>query len=98
MKYLAIIFLFIACNKRIEDKPLTEEIATSKPIDKICNLVCDVTKNPDLQLVTNAEEVRPLLMEGIDSFSYFWTKYHVRTHPIHLVQNYLTTGRDAIRY
>jgi len=85
MKKLIAIILLIGCNKSVERKS--------------CYTVCDVTKNPDLQLVTNAEEERPLLPDGqIDSLTYFWTKYHVRTSPIRLVQNYLTTGRDAIRY
>lgn len=93
------IALIFSCNKPIEKKRLAEEIATAKAPVKSCYTVCDVTKNPDLQLVTNAQEVRPLLPDGvIDSFSYFYTKYHVRTNPIRLVQNYLTAGRDAIRY
>lgn len=96
--WLWVLFI-IACTRNDGDVAVTEEIATAKPTSVKCYAVCDVTKNPDLQLVTNAQEVRPLLPDGqVDSFSYFYTKYHVRTQPIRLVQNYLTTGRDAIRY
>ncbi len=92
--------LFFSCNREEEKQFTPEEIPTARPTTKNCTYpVCDITKNPDLQLVTNAQETRPLLPDGqIDSFSYFWTRYHVRTNPIRLVQNYLTTGNYAIRY
>lgn len=95
-KLIPFLLILLACNKTIEETPV-EEIATAKPTSTKCYTVCDVSKNPDLQLVVNAEE-DTLFASGVDSGSYFFTKYHVRTHPIHLVQNYLTTGRDAIRY
>jgi len=98
MKKLIAIILLVGCSREIKQQP-QEEIATAKAGGKQCNLVCDVAKNPDLQLVTNAEEERPLLPDGqIDTLTYFYTKYHVRTSPIRLIQNYTTTGRDAIRY
>lgn len=89
----------LMCSRVGVEDP-AEEIATAKvPVAKNCFTVCDVTKNPDMQLVTNTEEVRPLLPDGvIDSGSYFWTKYHVRTEPIRLTQNYLTPGFYTIRY
>jgi hypothetical protein len=90
--------LIVSCGKDIKE-PLQEEIATAKAGGKNCFTVCDVTKNPDLTIVTNAEEERPLLPDGqIDSLSYFWTKYHVRTQPIRLTQNYVTPRSYAIRY
>lgn len=77
--------LFITCNKT--------------PVAKNCFTVCDVTKNPDLRLVTNAQEVRPLLPDGeTDSSSYFFTKYQVRTRPIKLVQNYIVNAYDLSYY
>lgn len=92
--------LTLMCSKIGYTDKQNEEIATAKaPAGKSCFTVCDVTKNPDLQLVTNAEEVRPLLPDGqIDSLSYFFTKYHVRTEPIRLTQNYLTPGFYTTRY
>lgn len=92
--------LTLMCSKIGYTDKQNEEIATAKaPAGKSCFTVCDVTKNPDLQLVTNAEEVRPLLPDGqIDSLSYFWQTYHVRTEPIRLTQNYLTPGFYTTRY
>lgn len=93
------IALVVSCNKEVKQETVTEEIATVKAPVKICNPVCDITKTPDLQLVTNAEEVRPLLPDGqIDSLSYFFTKYKVRTRPIKLVQNYTVTAYDLTYY
>jgi len=90
----------ISCKEKAKETA-QEEIATSKApsSSKNCVLVCDETKNPDLQIVTNAEETRPLLPDGkVDSLTYFWTKYHVRTQPIRLTQNYVTTAYYAEEY
>lgn len=90
----------ISCSKQVKEETVTEEIQTAKPTSVKCYSVCDVTKNPDLQLVTNAQEARPLLPDGqkIDSFSYFFTKYEVRTHPIRLVQNHVVNPYDLNYY
>ena len=91
--------LVMMCSKMgVNEKPMVEEISTAKAsAAKNCYTVCDVTKNPDLQIVTNVND-QPQVDGVIDSTTYFWTKYSVRTYPIRLVQNYKTTGRDAIRY
>lgn len=91
------IALAVSCNKEAKEETVIEEIQTARAATKNCFTVCDVTKNPDLRLVTNAQD-NPPMDNIIDSTTYFWTTYHVRTHPVHLLQNYLTTGRDAIRY
>jgi hypothetical protein len=93
--WLWVLFV-IACTREPQEQ-FVAEIATAKAPATKCSTVCDVTKNPDLKLITNAQD-NPPMTNIIDSTTYFWTKYHVRTHPIHFVQNYLTTGRDAIRY
>lgn len=97
MRSLLLIFLIVisSCTREllIEKQVATEEIATAKPIfDKNCFTVCDINTNPDLQLVTNAEEDTLYPDGSIDSGSYFFTKYGVRTNPIRLTQNFLTRG------
>ncbi len=102
-KFLFILFAVIlfSCKKEIQTSDrLVEEIETAaakgKPIK--CFTVCDVTESPDLTVVTNAEE-DTLYPDGyIDRTSYFWTRYGVRSEPVRWNNNYLTTGRDAIRY
>ena len=91
------IALIFSCNKEVKEQA-QEEIQTAKAISPKCNLVCDVNKNPDLQLVTNAEEDTLFADGTVDSNSYFWTKYHVRANPIRLTQNYVTPQNYTIRY
>ncbi len=94
----AAVALLFSCQKQVSQEPPAKEIATAKsPAVKNCFTVCDVTKNPDLQLVTNVTD-QPQVDGVIDSSTYFWKRYHVRTYPIRLLQNYLTRGIDAIKY
>ena len=96
MKYLVIILFLVACNNTIEQNP--EEIATSKAQGgKPCNVVCDISKTPDLRLITNATQ-NPPVSDVIDTTTYFWETYHVRTYPLRLTQNYLTPGFYTTRY
>lgn len=92
--------LAVSCNKEVKEEYPAEEIQTARAATTKCFTgLSDLSKNPDLQLVTNAQEERPLLPDGaIDSLSYFYTKYHVRTHPIRLVQNYVTPPYYTTRY
>lgn len=89
---------FVMCVKPYKEE-MPEEIPTARVAAAgKCFSVCYLDNNPDLRLITNASQNPPLVDGIIDSSTYFWTTYHVRTHPIRLTQNYLTTGRDAIRY
>lgn len=96
---LILITLIVSCQKTAVEKPLQEEATAKAPSSKNCYTVCDVSKSPDLQLVTNAQEERPLLPDGqIDSLSYFFSKYHIRTRQILLTQNYITPDFYTTRY
>ncbi|MES2396191.1 MAG: hypothetical protein V4549_09320 [Bacteroidota bacterium] len=102
-KILLILFAVIlfSCKKELQTSDrVIEEIATSKAPTKICNPVCDVSKSPDLQIVTNLEESHPLRPDGspIDSFTYYFTKYQIRTKPVRFVQNYVVTQFDLGYY
>lgn len=89
----------ITCSKQHKYESLSEEVTTKAQLSKSCFTVCDATKTPDITIVTNAQEERPLLPDGeIDRLTYFFTKYGVRTHPIHLDQNYLVPASYTIRY
>ena len=89
---LIIVLILTGCKDIKQNQTKAEEIATEKAAAATkCYTVCDVSKTPDLQLVTNAEEQNVLLPDGqIDSNSYFYKKYHVRTTPLRLTQDYLT--------
>ena len=77
---------------------LIEEIATAKaPAADKCFTVCDPEKYPDLKLVTNVTD-QPQVDGVIDTNTYFWQTYHVRTHPVRLTQNYLTPASYTHRY
>lgn len=91
-KYLIVALILCGCNKFELPQKQVEEISTSKPVTANgCYIACDITKNPDINIVTNAQEVRPLLSDGqVDSFSFFFLNYGVRTHPIRLTQNFIT--------
>lgn len=105
MKYLILLSFFVFSCKNlkqnegdVKDKADASE-AASRAADASgkCFSVCNVTKNPDLKLVTNAQD-QPQIDGVVDTNTYFWKKYNVRTHPVHLTQNYLTPGSYAIRY
>lgn len=99
MKTILIVFaalIIFSCHKQASDQ-LAPEVATAKAPVKNCSVVCDLTKNPDLKIVTNAQE-QPQVDGVIDSTTYFWTKYHVRTNPVRLTQNYVTPQNYVIRY
>lgn len=87
--------LIFSCS-RTEMTP-NEETAKAAPPPKSCFSVCNPAKNPDLRLVTNVND-QPQVDGVIDSSTYFWTKYHVRTHPVRLTQNYVTPQNYVIRY
>lgn len=72
MKYLVIILLLISCTK------------TSQRT-KDCYTVCDVTKNPDLQLVTSADT---------GATEYFTNRYQAASL-IKLEQNHVVTPYEA---
>lgn len=92
---ITVVFIsaLISCNKVRE----SEEFSKAAPPPKSCYSVCNVTKNPDLTIITNAQD-QPQINGVIDSSTYFWTRYHVRTHPVHLTQNYVTPLNYVIRY
>ncbi len=98
MKYILIILLFVACNNQIEQNKAVEEIQTAKAgTGKPCNLVCDAIKNPDLRLITNATQ-NPPSDNIVDTNTYFWKTYHVRTFPITIQDSFLVSGLYTIRY
>lgn len=94
------IFIFVGCKKEAITTPLIEEITTAKAPVKICNPVCDITKTPDITLVTNLEEPHELRPDGtaIDSFTYFWLKYQTRTRPVVFEQDHIVTTYEASYY
>lgn len=91
--------LFISCKKSTKVDDGENVYPTAKPIfEKNCYTVCDVSKNPDLRLLTNVYQNQSQVDGVIDSTTEFWKRYEVRTEPIRLTQNYLVKGRDAVRY
>lgn len=101
MKYLLTVFAAVlistGCQKQASNQLAQEEIQTARAGTKNCFTVCDPTKNPDIRIITNAGD-QPQVDGVVDSSTYFWQSYHVRSHPVHLTQNYVTPETYAIRY
>jgi len=103
LPFLSILLIYSCKNIRqnegaVKDKE-DAQTALSKTTDAAgrCTKVCNVSKFPDLQIVTNAE-LNPPETDIVDSSTYFFQKYHVRVFPIRLTQNYVTPGFYTLRY
>lgn len=97
MRKLLLILLLASCNKEIYVEKPVEEIATVKPEStmKGCFAIDSLKNDKDLQLVINAEEDTLYPDGSVDSNSYFFTRYGVRSEPIRLTQNHIVTAYEA---